>query len=381
MTNAVPHAPESHILGVGQTNFVPSHRSSEGTADLLFRAAQAALADAGLSFSDVDGLGIASFTAAPDHSIDFAVRWNVRPVWLMDSSLGGASGNDLLAHAQAAIARSEASTILLVGGDHFGTDDFQHLVRHYNTSASQDFPNMPAAGPNAFFALITQMQMQSLGLTREDYGKLVLAQRRWARTNPRAAYRDPLTIDEYLTAPIIAEPLGRYDCVPVVSGAVAIVLSSDPGPIRVLGVTAQHNWDGQDGTGLHTGLVHAAPKLWQATGRHPSELDVASIYDDYPAMVIAQLIDAGLLSDEHTSASLADLLTAQRPAINTSGGQLSAGQAGAAAGLHGIVEIANALLDRGPDPTHGSTLGLATGYGMVAYRYGACANASLLERV
>jgi len=381
MTNAVRHAPESYIHGLGQTDFIPSHRSSQKTPDLLFRAAQEALADAGLSFADLDGLGVASFTAAPDHSIDFAVRWNIRPAWLMDSSLGGASGNDLLAHAQTAIAQREASTILLVAGDHFGTDDFQKLVRHYNTSASKDFSNMPAAGPNAFFALITQMQMQAMGLTRHDYGNLVVSQRAWAMENPRAAYRDPLTLDEYLAAPIIADPLGRYDCVPVVSGAVAIVVSANPGPIRVIGVKAQHNWDGQNTNGLHTGLVEAAPTLWQATNRSPSDLDVASIYDDYPAMVVAQLLDTGILPKEHTSASLEALLTSKRPAINSSGGQLSAGQAGAAAGLHGIVEVANALLDRGPQLTHGSTLGLVTGYGMVAYRYGACANASLLERI
>jgi acetyl-CoA acetyltransferase len=380
MTSAAPHAPEAHILGVGQTDFVPSHRASRKTSDLLFLAAQAALADADLSFADLDGLGIASFTAAPDHSIDLAVRWNIRPTWLMDSSLGGASGNDLLAHAKTAIAQREASTILLVAGDHFAIDDFEKLVRHYNTSAAEDFASMPAAGPNAFFALITQMQMQTLGLQRDDYGQLVVSQRAWAMENPKAAYRDPLTLDEYLAAPIIADPLGRYDCVPVVSGAVAIVVSANQGPIRVLAVQAQHNWDGQNTSGLHTGLVEAAPALWQATGRTPSDLDVASIYDDYPAMVVAQLLDAGILSEHQTAASLNELLTSKRPAINSSGGQLSAGQAGAAAGLHGIIEIANALLDRGPLSTHGSTLGLVTGYGMVAYRYGACANASLLER-
>lgn len=376
-----PHLPEAFIRGTGHTPFVPAHRASTTTPELLFAAASAALNDAGLSFTDVDGLGIASFTSAPDHSIDFAVRWNIRARWLMDSALGGASGNDLLHHATAALATNSASTILLVAGDHFGTEDFGHLVRNYNSSATRDFPDMSAAGPNAFFAMLTAMQIREFGLTREDYGRIVTSQRQFASENVHAAYRDPLSLEDYLKAPMVAEPLGRYDCVPVVSGAVAVVVSSIPGPVRVLDVQAHHNIDGQDGTGLVTGMADVAPRLWHATERSPIDVDVVSIYDDYPVMVVAQLLDCGFLDRSRVGNSLRALLDTGRPALNSSGGQLSAGQPGAGAGLQGLVDVANALRDRGPKSTHGSRLGLVTGYGMVTYRYGSCANAALLERV
>ena len=375
-----PPAPDAHILGTGQTPFIPAHRAETTTSAELFAAAQAALDDAGLTFTDVDGLGIASFTSAPDHAIDFAVRWNIRARWLMDSALGGASGNDLLQHAASALETNAASTILLVAGDHFGIDDFTRLVRNYNSSAARDFPGMQGAGPNAFFAMVTDMQMREFDLTRQDYGRIVTTQRGFASENVNAAYRDPLSMEDYLQAPVVAAPLGRYDCVPVVSGAVAVVVSKKRGPIRVLDVEAQHNIDGQDGTGLVTGLVEAVPRLWRATERSPSDVDVVSIYDDYPCMVVAQLLDSGLLDPMNVRKSLNAFLDTGRPALNTSGGQLSAGQPGAGAGLQGIVDVADALRDRGPRSTHGAQLGLVTGYGMVTYRYGSCANAALLER-
>lgn len=376
-----PPVRDTFVLGTGHTPFIPAHRATTSTASVLFQAAQMALTDAGLTFADVDGLGLASFTAAPDHSIDLAVRWNIEPRWLMDSALGGASGIDLLGHAVSAVATNAASTILLVAGDHFADDDFTRLVRNYNVSAVTDFPEMSAAGPNAFFAMLTQMQMREFGLTRNDYGHIVIAQRTLAAENVNAAFRDPLSMEAYLSAPIIAEPLSRYDCVPVVSGAVAMVVSNVAGPVRIVGVDAHHNVDHQDETGLVTGISRVAPRLWEATGRTPSDIDVVSVYDDYPAMVVAQLLDAGLIERTNVRESLRALLDVGRPVVNSSGGQLSAGQPGAGAGLHGLVDVVTALRDRGPQVTRGALLGLVTGYGMVTYRYGSCANAALLERV
>jgi len=381
VTNRSHNPSDIFIVGSGQTDFVPSHRANTSTSELLFSAALEALADAGLNWQDIDGLGLSSFTAAPDHAIDFAVRWNIKPRWLMDSALGGASGIDLLQHAHNAIAAGSAQHILLVSGDHFENDDFADLVRRYNRSAMTDFPDMPAAGPNANFALLTQLQMARFGISRADYGGLVVRQRMWASENPHAAHRSPLDLDEYLGSEMVADPLSRYDCVPVVSGATAMVVSSEyrPNTVRILGTSAHHNWDSQNGDGLVTGIAIAAPQLWQATGKSPKELDVVSVYDDYPAMAIAQLLDCGIL-DTPVSSSLQEILSNGRPAINSSGGQLSAGQAGAAGGMQGLIEVSNALRDRGPERTHGSALGLVCGYGMVTYRYGSCANVALLER-
>lgn len=105
-------------------------------------------------------------------------------------------------------------------------------------------------------------------------------------------------------------------------------------------------------------------------------MDVVSVYDDYPAVALLQLADLGFGEPRMVLASLAD----HQLAVNTSGGQLSAGQAGAAGGMHGLVEVVEQLRGRAGDrQVEGARLGVVTGYGMVAYRYGARAGAVVLE--
>ncbi len=385
-TNESGCVPNVYVVGTGQTDLVPSQRAKEpnqGTHELLLTAASEALNEANLTFEDIDGLAVSSFSLAPDHSIDLAVRWNITPSWLMDSALGGASGNDMIAHAFHGLATRSMKNVLIVSGDHFSSSDFQDLVLNYNVSAQDNFGDMPGMSPNTLFALLTRRQMDRYKLTKSDYGNLVVYQRMWAVQNHHAAYRTPLSIEEYLSASVVAEPLSRYDCVPVVSGASAIVLSSERNTeesVRVLASFAQHNSDSQNSDGLKTGLAILLEKMWNRTGYSIADIDVLSLYDDYPAIVIAQLMEAGLLPEHDVSQNLADLLDSRHPTINSSGGQLSAGQAGAAAGLQGVVEIVRALRDQGPSQTHGSRLGLACGYGMVTYRHGSCSNATLLER-
>lgn len=372
--------PDVFVSGTGQTDLVPSHRAVQGTHELLLAAADEALAEARLTFADIDALAVSSFTLAPDHSIDLAVRWNITPSWLMDSALGGASGNDMIAHAYQGITTGAIKNSLIVSGDHFSEKDFQNLVQHYNVSTQDNFSEMPGMSPNTLFALLTSRQMEKYDLSKTDYGQLVVHQRTWAEQNPHAAHRTPLTLQEYLNAPIVSEPLSRYDCVPVVSGASAVVLTAETSPVRVIESIAQHNSDFQDSDGLKTGLGIVLEKMWNRTGFDIADIDVISLYDDYPAIVIAQLMETGLLPEQDVSHNLAALLASQHPKINSSGGQLSAGQAGAAAGLQGVVEIVRALRDQGPTQTFGSRVGLACGYGMVTYRHGSCSNATLLER-
>jgi acetyl-CoA acetyltransferase len=108
----------------------------------------------------------------------------------------------------------------------------------------------------------------------------------------------------------------------------------------------------------------------------PADVDVALVYDDYPVMVLVQLEDLGFGDPHETLLRIGD----RSLPVNTSGGQLSAGQAGAGGGMHLLVEAVTQLRGRGGSrQVEGARLALATGYGMVAYRYGACANAAVLE--
>jgi len=360
--------------------------SAATTVGVLAKTAHLALAESGILPSDVDGLGVASFTLAPDRAIDLSVKLGLRSTWLMDSGLGGASGVDLLQHAAAAIRNGDARRILLVGGDVFTPSSFTRLVREYNVAMSEDYGDIAGFGPNAMFALLTQRQMATLGLTREDYGRLVCRQRTHAVTNPGAIYRDPLSLEDYLNAPLVADPLTLFDCVPVVSGACAVIVEAahagtgskgnghSPN-VLVRAIAAGHNMDLHGTDGLKTGLVSAGQKIWQSTGWVPDDVSVLALYDDYPAVVVAQLVDAGFIRADHASADLSCLIESDRT-LNNSGGMLSAGQCGAGAGLHFVVDAVQALRNRSP-----GTKALVTGYGMVVSRYGACANAAALEHV
>ncbi|HEY8706103.1 MAG TPA: thiolase family protein [Gaiellaceae bacterium] len=369
------------IVGAAESPYTRHAPEGTTTESLLADAFVRVLAGTGIGREEVDGLGVASFTLAPDRAIDLAWKLGVRPRWLMDDGNGGASGIQLLQHALRALDAGDASTIVLLSGDHFGVDDFRQLVDNYNRTTAQYLAGIPHGGPNALFAMLTQQQMDAHGLERADYGRLVVSQRRWAGLNPGAVYRAPITLEEYLESPVVVEPLHRLDCVPIVSGADALVLRGGGDGIRIRALRALHNHDGQEGDGLRTGIASIAGDLWRDAGAGPDEMDVISVYDDYPAMAVAQLNDLGFVSDGDLSGFLRRRLEEEQLPVNTSGGQLSAGQAGTAGGMIGLVESVVQLLGQaGERQVENARLALVTGYGMVLYRYGACANAVVLER-
>ena len=357
------------------------------TSALLAAAFQAAIAAAGLRPHEVDGLGVASFTHAPDRAVDLAWRLALRPRWIMDDGNGGTSGLNLLLHAARAVRCGDASAVVLVAADHFGDGDFRRLTEHYNRTASEVLRPLGIGGPNPLFAMLTTRHMAETGLRREDYGLLAITQRAWAGLNPQAVYRSPLSLADYLAAPIVAPPLCRYDCVPIVDGADALVVVRRDHPaarrLPAVGLRAMgslHNADHQAGSGLRTGLAALAGNLWQAAGLGPDDMDVLSVYDDYPVMVLVQLADLGFFPPGELGRYLHERIATRRLALNTSGGQLSAGQAGAACSLHGLVEVMTQLTGRaGARQVARARHGLVTGYGMIEYRHGLSATALVLE--
>ena len=371
------------IVAVGETPALRHPDAACTTAGLMAQAVGQALRHAGLSPAQVDGLGVASFTLRPDRAIDLAWQLGLRLHWCMQDELGGASAINLLRQAWLALQAGQARTIVLVSGDHFTGADFAQLVRGYNRSAQDYLSPLGCQGPNPLFAMLTQRQMAQTGLRREDYGALCVAQRAWAADNPNAAYRAPLTLAQYLDAPMVAPPLGRLDCVPVVSGASALVLQARPTGVHVRLVSsgARYNHDQQEGDGLQTGVAELADGLWQEAGMGPQDMDVVSVYDDYPAMAVAQLCDLGYADANDLPGFIARRIATRQLPVNTAGGQLSAGQAGTAGGMHGVVEVARQLLGQaGARQLPGARHGVVTGYGMVQLRYGMCANAAVLSR-
>jgi acetyl-CoA acetyltransferase len=376
---------EAFIVGAGETPYRRHPTDGVTTHTLLAEAARAALSSAGIEPRDVDGLGVSSFALSPDRAVDLAVRLGLRVRWLMDGATGGASAIDMLQHARRAVEAGDASTVLLVGGDRLDAPDFVRLVDEYNVYTRDLLAPLPTGGPNALFALLTQRHMHAHGLERSQYGAVAVSQRAWAAENPNAAYREPLTIEEYLAAPLVCDPLTIYDCVPVVAGADALVVASTRASqapaVRVRAIAVSHNADAHEGDGLATGLGEARERLWDESGAGPHDMDVVAIYDDYPAMVLVQLEDLGFVPDGDVKRLVDERIRTRALPVNTSGGQLSAGQAGAAGGLHGAVEVVTQLRgEAGRRQVPNARLGVVSGYGMVAYRHGASVGAAVLER-
>lgn len=372
------------IIGTGQSPYTRHPQPGTETSQVIARAVRNALREAGLTPGDVDGFAVSSFTLNPDHAIDLAWRMGLRLTWLMQDTNGGASAGGMLQHAVRAIEAGDAKVIVLAAGDLMDGPAFSQLVANYNRATQDHLAPLPMKGPNALFAMLTTRQMEALGLTREDYGHIAIAQREWAADNPGAVYRKALTMDEYLSAPAVATPLGRYDCVPPVTGADAVVLVADPGNgtprAKVLTVRASYNTDQQAGDGLATGLRTCASAGWEEAGIGPGDVGLVCVYDDYPAMVVAQLADLGVLPAQDDPANFIKRRIATRELpVNTSGGQLSAGQAGAAGGMHGLVEAARQLMGTAAERQISARHAVVSGYGMVLYRYGACATMSVLE--
>jgi len=377
------------IIGVGQSAYTRRPQPGQTALTFMRDATVAALADAGIDARDVDGLAVASFSLAPDAAVDLAWKLGLTLRWILQDSNGGSSAMNMLGHALRGVEAGAAEAILILGGDATGLAGYAKVAANFNTVTQKHLAPLGHGGPNGVYALVASRQMKKYGLQKSDYGHIAIAQREWAAKNPFAVYRTPLTMAEYLAAPLVADPLSRYDCVPVVAGAQAIVVARpDRAPkgrpgVRVRAHRASFNHDNQEGDGLQTGISTFAEELWQEAGAGPEDIDVASIYDDYPTMVLAQANDLGLTPGNDLARFCRHTIGERRFPLNTWGGMLSAGQPGGpAGGLNGISEAVLQLQRRaGERQVKRARLAVTTGYGMTMYRYGGTAAAAVLERV
>ena len=377
------------IIGVGQSVYTRRPDPGQTTHTLIRDAVVAALKDAEVDARAVDGLAVTSFSLAPDTAVDLAWKLSLSLSWLLQDTNGGSAAMNMLGHALRGIECGAASVIVVTAGDATGLAGYGKIAANYNIATREHLAPLGHGGPNGVYALVTSRQMKKYGLEKSDYGHMAIAQRAWASMNTQAVYRAPLSMEEYLAAPMVADPLTRYDCVPVIAGAQAIVIATAdrvprgrPG-VRTRAIRHSFNYDNQEGDGLQTGISTFADALWREAGVRPDEIDVASIYDDYPAMVLAQLDDLGMIPDHDLKRYARETIAERRFPINTFGGMMSAGQPGGpAGGLNGISEAVLQLQQRaGERQVKNARLAVTTGYGMTMYRYGGTAAAAVLGRM
>jgi acetyl-CoA acetyltransferase len=364
--------------------------SIRGAHWFLGRALAGVLATADLRKEDVDGLCVASFTLAPDTAVGLTQHLGLSPRWLDHIPMGGASGIVALRRAARAVQCGDAEIVACIAGDTNHTDSFRLNTSTFSQFARDAVYPYGAGGPNGSFALLTAYYMRIYGAEAEDFGKICVAQRENALQFPHTLFKKPLTLDEYLRARMIAEPLRLFDCVMPCAGAEGfLVMRRDMAErrglayARLLGTIERHNAFSEDPIQFRGGWAYDRDDLYGQAAVEPDDIDFVETYDDYPVITLMQLEDLGFCAKGEGPdfvRSCEFTVDGSFP-LNTSGGQLSVGQAGAAGGFLGLVEALRQLTGTtlgGAVPN--ARTGLVGGFGMINYDRGLCSGAAILAR-
>jgi len=342
----------------------------------------------GLEKDDLDGLSVSSFTLAPDTAIGLTQHLGLSPRWLDHVPLGGASGVVQLRRAARAVQAGDADVVACLAGDTNHVDSFRLSLANFSQFARDAVYPYGAGGPNASFAFLTAYYMRTYGATREDFGKLCVAQRANALKFEHALFKKPLSIEEYLAARPIADPLHLFDCVMPCAGADGfLVLTEERAKslnlryARLLGTIERHNAFASDPVQMRGGWALDQADLYRQAGVGPADMDFVQTYDDYPVISLMQLEDLGFCAKGEGPGFIRSHTFTWDGSfpLNTSGGQLSVGQAGAAGGSLGLVEALRQLTgEAGGRQVKDAKLGLVSGFGMINYDRGLCCGAAIL---
>ncbi len=362
--------------------------STHGPHRFLAQALDSLLQGSGLAKEAIDGLTVSSFSLAPDTAVGMTQHLGVSPRWLDHIPMGGASGVVALRRAARAVQSGDADVVACLAGDTNRVDSFRLMLGSFSQFAQDATYPYGSGGPNAMFAFITAHYMREFGATREDFGKLCVAQRANALRFPHAMFRKPLTLDEYLGARVIADPIHLFDCVMPCAGADAfLVMTEDRARAagtpyaRVLGAIERHNAFADDPIMFRGGWLLDRDDLYAQAGVGPDAMDFVQTYDDYPVIVMIQLEDLGFCEKGEAAAFVRSHTFTHDGSFpsNTSGGQLSAGQAGASGGFLGMVEAIRQLTGAaGERAVTDARFGLVSGFGMVTYDRCLCTGAVVL---
>lgn len=374
------------IVGYGSTAYVK--RTDRPLLSLLAEAARAALASSGLGRNDVDGLALCSFELPPDNTVTVAEQFGLSLSWAYLGTAGGAGPVASVINAIHAIECGHAKTVLCIAGDAYDVAGLFKLLDNFGRALTNYATPHGFGGANGLFGIIQRKHMQTYGTTRQQLGQIAVAQRANAQLNTAALLRGPMSLEDYLNARVIADPIHLYDCVLPCAGAEAVVVSSldrvpaDKG-VRILSGHEHHNHPAGEVSPLRGGWELFRERLFSEADFGPNDMHFVQAYDDYPIMVAIQLEDLGFCGKGEVGA----FLTANRLTwngtlpLNTGGGQLSCGQAGAGGGMIGLVEAVRQLRrEGGARQVPGAGRGLVSGYGMVGYGHGLSSSSVILER-
>lgn len=346
---------EVAITGIGASEI--GRRLMISPLALTIRACERAVADAGLSMSDIDGLStypgggqVAGFGEGGLTQVEAAL--GLRPTWFNGGSETFGPGGSVIA-AMLAVAGGLARHVLCyrtVWESTYG--ELVRLGRITPPGVRTSSWLVPLGATSAAHTLAqnAQRHMHRYGTTRETLGWLALNQRANAGLNPTAIYRDPLTMDDYLTARPVTTPFGLYDCDVPCDASVAVVVSAretardlaqPPVFVEAVGtqIIERIEWDQSTSTHEPQVLGQSA-HLWSRTSLRPTDVDVAQLYDGFTFNALSWLEGLGFCGIGEAKDFLDGGKNIARDGLlplNTHGGQLSHGRTHGMGLLHEAV--------------------------------------------
>jgi acetyl-CoA acetyltransferase len=295
-------------------------------------AARAALEEAGLARDDVDAVFTAgNWSWAP--SMTLAEYLGIQPAYTDSTNIGGSSFEAHAGHAAAAIEAGLIDVALITYGSTQRTSRSRNAPRPAQLTAQFELPyGLPQ--PVGAYALAAMRHMHQFGTTSEDLAQVAVSTREWARLNPRAYYRDPLTVEDVMSSPMISEPLHKLDCCLVTDGGGAVVIAAEDRwpdvatrPVVILGHGETHTHDTISNMPdlTVTGAARTGPAALRMAGVTLDDVDVAEIYDSFTITVLLTLESLGFCKPGEGRGFVAGGRTApggEFP-MNTNGGGLS----------------------------------------------------------
>lgn len=298
--------------------------------DLMAQASYRALAEAGLTLADVDGV----FTAASQlrmPTLSLCEHLGIRPRYQDGTQIGGSSFMSHVAHAATAIEAGLCEVALIAyGSTQRSVSRAAASPREYNPYETPYKPFLPASA----YALAASRHMHEFGTTREQLAEVAVAARQWALLNPVAWEKEPLSIQQVLEARMVSYPLSVRDCCLVTDGGGAVVMTSAArakdlakAPAFVLGAgeCLSHASISRMPELTVTGAAVSGPQAYAMAGVGPADIDVALLYDAFTINVILFLEDLGFCpkGEGGRFVSGGAIAPGGRLAVNTAGGGLS----------------------------------------------------------
>ncbi|MEE9587450.1 MAG: thiolase [Hyphomicrobiaceae bacterium] len=359
---------KSAIVGVGHAGF--GEAPGLNGYDIMALAAKAALLDAGLKLTDVDGLFCAMMEDAMP-ALMAAEYLGIRPQFVDGTMIGGSSFVNHLVSATAALEAGLCNVALICYGSNQRTASGR-LV----TASRPHLYEAPynARYPISAYAMAAARHMYEFGTTREQLADVAVAARAWAQHNREAFMRDPLTREDVLSSRMVGDPLTVRDCCLVTDGGGAFVLvrsdrakdfPKDPAYVLGAATASNHRQISQMPDLTVTAARESGARAFEQAGLAPKDVDVLELYDAFTINTILFLEDLGFCKKGEGGAFVEGNCIGPGGVlpVNTTGGGLSCVHPGMY-GIFTVIEAARQL--RGDAPglqVEGAEVALAHGNG------------------